>query len=269
MARLDLRDVTLVAASSVNIAATIAAMRRCLDHATFGDAILFADGALGDPGRGLRHVEIAPLRNAADYSHFMIRRLGDHVATSHCLIVQWDGFILAPEAWDPAFLDFDYIGAVWPQFSVDRVGNGGFSLRSRRLLRALADPAFPDDHPEDLAICRTGRAWLEARHAIRFADPATAARFSYERLREADRSFGFHGVFNLPGAIGADGFWRTYRTLDHRGPVFHDVWLLCGLLMRRPRHWIRAVRLLLDFVRAKVPLTRRSASPATSGKDSG
>ena len=40
-------------------------------------------------------------------------------------------------AWRPEFLDYDYIGAVWPHV-LDKynVGNGGFSLRSKALLEA-------------------------------------------------------------------------------------------------------------------------------------
>ncbi|MBC2669054.1 DUF5672 family protein [Novosphingobium piscinae] len=244
-----LPDVTLCSASSVNVAATISAMQHCLDRMAFADAVLFTDVAPVALDHRIRWVRIERLHSAADYSRFMLGEVGQHVASSHCLIVQWDGFVIDPQAWDPRFLEFDYIGAVWPQFEEHRVGNGGFSLRSRKLLQVLADPAFADSHPEDLAICRSARPWLEQRHGIRFADPETAARFSYERERAKGATFGFHGAFNLPTAVGADAFWTIYRTLDHRGPVFHDARALVGRLFKGPYGTVRVLRFLLDGLR--------------------
>ena len=36
------------------------------------------------------------------------------------------------------FFDYDYIGAPWPNNFVNRVGNGGFSLRSKKFLELTA-----------------------------------------------------------------------------------------------------------------------------------
>jgi hypothetical protein len=87
------------------------------------------------------------------------------------------------------------------------VGNGGFSLRSRRLLEVLADEAFEVGHPEDVRICRTWRAELELRRVV-FADPDTAARFSVEHGPGSERRFGFHGIFN---------FWRVVSEAELNG----------------------------------------------------
>ena len=57
------------------------------------------------------------ISSTREYSEFMLRGITPHVVGSHVLIVQWDGFILRPDLWNPCFLDYDYIGAVWPQFS--------------------------------------------------------------------------------------------------------------------------------------------------------
>jgi hypothetical protein len=47
-----------------------------------------------------------------------------------------------PAAWDPEFLDWDYIGAKWFWAEAGkRVGNGGFSLRSYKLLEQPMDSA--------------------------------------------------------------------------------------------------------------------------------
>jgi hypothetical protein len=83
------------------------------------------------------------------------------------LLVQWDGYVCNPDAWDPAFLDCDYIGAKWFWHNdAMRVGNGGFSLRSRRLLEALQDPRIALSVVEDETICRTFRPLLERDYGI-------------------------------------------------------------------------------------------------------
>jgi hypothetical protein len=78
------------------------------------------------------------------------------------------------------------------------VGNGGFSLRTRRLMEIVAtDPAITAYHPEDLKICRHYRPYLEREYAIRFAPDDVARRFSIEGYKQSNRThtteFGFHG----------------------------------------------------------------------------
>lgn len=168
--------------------------------------------------------------------------------------MQWDGFVVRPEAWDPGFLDFDYIGAIWPQFDDGAVvGNGGFSLRSKRLLEACQSLDV-SSHPEDVTICRTHRVLLEQEFGIRFADPATAARFSYERSNRTGAEFGFHGAFNLPSHLPADDWWNIYLGLDEAGSVYHDLRMLAAAAWRSPHGVQRSARLILDALGARLGL---------------
>jgi hypothetical protein len=113
------------------------------------------------------------------------------------ILIQWDGYVVNASAWDDHFLDFDYIGAVWQdQKEGFRVGNGGFSLRSKKLLTLLQQPDMNVSHPEDLEICTKLRGKLEAQ-GIRFADEDTASRFSYEEFGWEKTTFGFHGIYNF------------------------------------------------------------------------
>jgi len=114
------------------------------------------------------------------YSHFMIKELNDYVQTDYVLIVHHDGFILNPDAWTDEFLQYDYIGAPWRYKDDKNVGNGGFSLRSKKLLELLAnDPYILDTHPEDDRICRMYGDYLKSK-GIRFAPEELAKKFSIE-----------------------------------------------------------------------------------------
>lgn len=243
-----MHDVTLCAAASVNVAATQAAMERCRAVADFGKALLFTDAENLDLPDGIERVAIPPLRSSAEYSRFMLSELVDSIETSHCLIVQWDGFILNPSAWDEAFMACDYIGARWPQFHDGHdVGNGGFSLRSKRLMLALRDPQFlHDDAAEDVVIARVNRNWLERDKGMRFADQELAGAFSFERARDVASPFGFHGAFNLPEAVGTEAFWDIYTSLDDKRTIWTDFWRLLGAVARNPKGIVRAQKMIFD-----------------------
>jgi hypothetical protein len=248
--RLDLPTVTLCAVTSVNIEATVAALEHCMRHIRFGEALLLTDGDVGDLPPGIRLVGIDKVGSAPAYSEFMLRELVRHIGSEHCLVAQWDGFVANPGQWDDRFLEYDFIGAPWPQFTDGRaVGNGGFSLRSRKLLEACARPGFAVSHPEDVAIGRINRDYLEQEHSIRFADGECAARFAFERSRGTEPSFGFHGVFNMAEVLGADRFWEIYDTLDDRTTAFVDYWRLIGQTGTGPAALRRKIRFTLDRAR--------------------
>ena len=253
MARLSLPTVTLCAVASVNVAATIAALRVCLEQVEFAECLFFTDAELAEVPPGVRLVPIPPIRSALGYSEFLLRNLGPHVHSGHCLVVQWDGFVIDSERWDAEFLAYDYIGAPWPQYGDGRdVGNGGFSLRSKSLLEACRDPRFRFAHPEDVAICRTNRVFLEGVHGIRFAERGTAERFAFERHKTGASTFGFHGIFNMGPALGLDRFWEIYRSLDDRSSAFTDFRLLMRQLGAGRRAWGRRARLVSDRLKAVV-----------------
>lgn len=212
--RLRLDSVTLVAVTSVASAATLRAIQACKGQAQFADVLLLSDQPPPSGGVRLQWRQIERICSRYDYSRFMLRELADHIQTSHVLCIQWDGFILDGGAWDPAFLDYDYIGAVWPHFRDNHnVGNGGFSLRSLRLLRACQKLPFDESQFEDLVICRQYRPQLEAE-GIRFAPAEIARRFAFEREAPTGKEFGFHGSYNLVRYLLPSDALRLFRSLD-------------------------------------------------------
>ena len=146
---------------------------------------------------------INPIHSAADYSHFMLNIVPHCVDTDATLVIQWDGMPCDRSAWREEFLQYDYIGAPWGHCDPSvAVGTGGFSLRSRKLMQALAalkircDPALPESDAEDVVICRHHRAdFLE--WGCQYAPFELARRFSVENEMKVP-SFGFHGMFNCP-----------------------------------------------------------------------
>jgi hypothetical protein len=197
---LALPQVTLVAIDTRAPALATQSLQRSMTGIAFARVVLFTRAAeAGVLPAGIEGVPISPLASGADYSRFVLRELAAHIATSHVLVTQWDGFVVDPAAWRPEFLEWDYIGAVWTDQPEGRnVGNGGFSLRSRALLAAGRDPVIQQVHPEDAALCREHRVHLERTHGIRFAPSALARCFAVENGPWRGRSFGFHGAYHLP-----------------------------------------------------------------------
>nr|MEC6702201.1 DUF5672 family protein [Sphingobium sp. SJ10-10] len=248
-ARLALPQVTLCAATSVNVKATVRALEASLAQIDFAACKLFTDAPIKPENSAISVVPIPRLGSSAAYSEFLLSRMVDHVDTTHCLVTQWDGHVLDGGRWRPEFLDHDYIGASWPQFDDGHdVGNGGFSLRSRRLMEACRHQQFEAAHPEDIAIGRTNRTWLEGR-GMRFAPPTLADLFATERTGDLHTSFGYHGVWNMPRAIGSEAFWHVYRELDERGTVSHDLSSLLKDVRHGPRGRMRMIRMIVDDIR--------------------
>ena len=232
--RLALPRVTLACVDTRTPALALAAIARCRAQIDFGDAVLFTDPALvRSPPAGLRIVPTT-VDSVPAYSHFMLRGLLPHVHGSHVLVMQWDGYVLDAAQWDPRFLDHDYIGApLRGEPPARAVGNGGFSLRSRRLLQALQDPALAERHPEDLCICHDHRARLAREHGIRFAAQDVASRFSYERVPPSGPTFGFHGLFNMHQVLSASELLALVQTLPDRMAAGLDAHDLARTLIAR------------------------------------
>jgi hypothetical protein len=244
--RLALPQVTLCAASSVNVAATVRALEACVAQVEFARCKLFTDQPVDLNGSGITVVPIAEITSAQAYSHFVLTQMVDHVETSHCLVVQWDGHVLDASRWRAEFLDHDYIGAVWPQFDdAHVVGNGGFSLRSRKLMQACREPGFRGLHPEDIMIGRENRAFLESR-GFRFAPRALAQMFSVERAGDPMTSFGYHGAWHMPRVLGVESFWQIYCGMDDRSAIWHDFAKILIKVGQGSHGWARMMRLIAD-----------------------
>lgn len=217
--RTEVESTTLIVADCANPDLALRALRLSMRDLRFAAVKLFTDRDINAPDITVER--IPTIASHAQYSRFIAKELLSHIDTEYVLVAQWDGYVINANTWTPEFLLYDYLGARWDHAQMreeahHNVGNGGFSLRSRTLLEALQDPRIDDLNPEDSAICRRYRRYLEDRHGIVFATDDVADRFSFEHLLPEAAPFGFHGVTNIARFTPLPGL----ATLDYLfGPL--------------------------------------------------
>lgn len=230
---INLSEVTLISIDTTkNIENTIKALHTSMSGISFGSVKLIANkkdvvdfqSELKSDGIEIEN-PVIPIDNYNDYNYYVIYKLYEHIKTSHCLLVQSDGFVLFPEKWNDAWLEYDYIGAPWPYREnsyIDpfgnhqRVGNGGFSLRSKKLLDVPNQvevvwetnnsnfywmPPGVVNYHEDGNICVHNRHVFEGQ-GCKFAPLEVAVHFSHESSLQENQGiipFGFH--HNLPNGV--------------------------------------------------------------------
>lgn len=193
---LSLPTVTLIAIEGVNLNLIRLPLEASTKFIEYGAVKLLSPFTAKD----LDIIAIRPLKSKEEYSKFIFRELINYVDTDYALTIQHDGYVVNYSAWRDEFLQYDYIGAVWNWYGENCVGNGGFSLRSRKLIEICAsDDVMTEQHPEDHCIGRTYRNYLEKHHGIKFAPKEVADKFSLEAYsvkppgNKYAGSFGFHG----------------------------------------------------------------------------
>ena len=199
--RPKLKGVTLCTITA-HLPLSLRSLRVCSAIADFNDVLLITP----QQTNAFCTVKQIPWPSVASkkwYDEFCIRRLPDYIKTPYVLIVQWDSWIIGLDAWTEEFLKYDYIGARWPWHKDGHdVGNGGFSLRSRRLLesaRTIAEAANPlsINDPEDVYISRTRRGSLQNKYGCKFPNGKVADCFAYEHAKVKELPFGFHDLRNF------------------------------------------------------------------------
>jgi hypothetical protein len=194
---LNLSNVTLLCVETRNPDLAHWAIDQCLRATCFAKIVLLTNvDQVNNKRTDIEYVQAPPIRTTKDYSDLLLTGIEQYVEGSHVLVIQWDSFITHPNLWRNEFLDYDYIGPVWPHHPETPVGNGGFSLRSVKLLQAIKRPGFVKKHPEDYCICADNKDFLEKNCGIQFAPPEVAEQFAVERSEWHD-AFGFHGFFNF------------------------------------------------------------------------
>lgn len=198
MDKVVIKDVCLICVDCVRYAQAIASLRNCMSKCEFDRVVFLTDIELKEDG--IEIIKIPRINSKEEYSSFIIKHLHNYFDTTHCLIVQWDGTILNGDCWDESFKQYDLVGAKWlypePEYNV---GNGGFSLRSHRLMRTVArDETIDILHPCDEILGRLYRKYLEHKYQIKFAPNEVCDKFSFELNAPIQRTLGHHAFFHKP-----------------------------------------------------------------------
>lgn len=190
------KSLTICAIDSRNPGLAARAIEKTMTNVPHEAAVLFTDKTTETKAR-IRIIK--EIKGIEDYNRFVINNLHNEIETTHALIVQWDGYAISNN-WRSEFFEYDYIGAIW-EFINDqhRVGNGGFSLRSKKLLKAISEIGRNETpaENEDYYICRSKRGELEEQYGIVFASEYIAGMFSYELKKRTEETLGFHGLWNI------------------------------------------------------------------------
>lgn len=220
----QLPTVTLATVTGVKIPEAIYALWKTSRKLKFDSILLITDREVNNCPPWLKVISLDSykLDSIDAYSYFCVYELHKYINTSHLLLIQADGYVLRPKLWQDAFLKYDYIGAPWPvvensyidpEGKHQRVGNGGFSLRSQRLLTVPNNSEVIWDinsgnyyqhmgyglQSEDGIICIHNRSVYEEL-GCKFAPIEVAAKFSTETIvPETVKSLGFHK--NIPGIL--------------------------------------------------------------------
>lgn len=199
------KSITLMLVSDYRINDSVNSFKHCMKMAKFSEYKFLTSNTEHNIFSDLKNnsveiVKINKLNSIQDYSHFMVHELNNFINTDFVLIIQYDGFIINPNSWTNEFLKYDYIGAPW---NPNSVGNGGFSLRSKRIINEIynmRDGLKNWFHPEDVVYCHENHLNHFKNLGIKHAPFSLAQRFSHESFGASVAPFVVHGK----------GYFRRY-----------------------------------------------------------
>lgn len=196
--KLQLPTVEIISINTHNPIMSAKAIQYSSRRIEFAKKTLFSDTPVN--AYGIHNVIVPKFTTREEYSTFCIRELYKHVESDYVLMIHDDGFVINPHLWTDEFLEYDYIGAPWPGDPNDpthgRVGNGGFTLRSKKLLHTIKDFTETDIN-EDWLIGVIKKDYLK-EVGIKIAPVDVAMKFSLELpiaecAYDLENTFGFHG----------------------------------------------------------------------------
>jgi hypothetical protein len=193
---------------------SVRALLKSSEKINFADIKLISHEQPSNLNSKIKFCYIDRINSLDNYSYKMIYELDKYVETDYALVIQSDGYVINPNSWRDDFLNYDYIGAPFPlpkdDFSyrdsnnnIFRVGNGGFSLRSKKLIELpnklkLEWKSFHGYYNEDGFICGMYKDIYE-NNGMKFAPLDIAKYFSHEieipEIKDIN-PFGFHGKFS-------------------------------------------------------------------------
>jgi hypothetical protein len=217
--RTTLTGVTLICISGIKSFASLFSILRSATKCNF-EKIVFVSSRFPQIHLGKLSIEkpfFTLLESIDEYNYYCIYMLHKHVHTEFALLIQYDSSVIHGNKWRKEFFDYDYIGAPWPLThnaykdpfgNFQRVGNGGFSLRSKKLLEVpnkidipwkVAENSFYENFGTSY-LSEDGNIGVHNRHLFeeegcQFAPIEVAAHFAYESSIPENigiKPFGYH-----------------------------------------------------------------------------
>jgi hypothetical protein len=204
---LDLSRITLLFVATQAHAITKRVIDDCLTKANFGDVLIYSDQPELITVPGARYEIVPDFPDKKEAGYFYYSEAMNKVETDFALMLEWDGGICDPTKWLPEFFNYDYVGAPWNMRRGDPydVGNGGFTLISKRFGHFICDNA--KDYPAytDMDVCRNNRQFYDGA-GFKWPDRSLASCFSWELGPRNPNNFGFHGAFTWPAVLTKEEF---------------------------------------------------------------
>jgi hypothetical protein len=212
---LDLKNTTLLFVETRAHEITTRVLKDCIKKVNFGRVLVYTDKPDLIDVPGVDFLPCIDFPNKKDAGRFYYSSAMANVETDFALLLEWDGGIFKAENWRPEFLNYDYVGAPWVVRAGDTfdVGNGGFTLMSKRLGHFLCENTHRYPVATDWDVCRTQRQHLETEHGFKWPNRQLAGLFSWELAPRDHNHFGYHGAFTWPEVLPREEVFERARLM--------------------------------------------------------
>ncbi len=217
MTKLQLKNISILSYNCFNPIQSVKALLYSSLHIDFGEMILVSDVLPKNLPSKIKYIQVEKTTAEESYN-FPYSILPSIIKTDYMLSIHDDGFVINPHLWSDSFLEYDYIGAPWKNHqwcSRNRVGNGGFVLKSNKFIQltkklihnvGLHDDWEMTNHYYDYYVS----------NGCRYAPVEVAMKFSLEsKISECEydlnNCFGFHGRGDPNNMCDHDGEFQQFQ----------------------------------------------------------
>ncbi len=196
---IELNQITLFNLNCNTPEESVKALNYSAKNIKFNKIILISNFCPKNLTNNINFYKIKPMTQFQS-GEFSLREVNNYIDTDFQLQIHTDGFVINPQLWNNQFLQYDYIGAPWPikeWCPINRVGNIGFSLKSKKFLQLCSKLQYNNFIHDDIMITNTYK-WFFVKNGCKYAPVEVAMKFALQSLIpqcefDLTKTFGFHG----------------------------------------------------------------------------